>query len=144
MLNCATCTLSQHHCCKASISYNIMEVMDLVEKAKKINIDVKVLPSREKPNYFNIVKRGRPVRLINDENCVFLKEGKCQIYDERPSICRVYGTDIVKCWFNNLPFDTPVEELFDMSKERITILTQEVIASNEQEVIQFFNNAMRP
>ena len=143
MLNCATCAQTQHHCCKASISFTIMEVIDLVEKAEKRDIDVKVLPSKDKPNYFNIVKKGKVFKSLNDENCIFLKDARCTIYEERPSICRVYGSEMVKCWFHNLDYDTPALTLFEMDEKTIKDLTDDVVKSNETSVIQFFQKKMK-
>lgn len=143
MLNCEVCSQTQHHCCKASISFNVMEVIDLVEKATKLGIDVKIRPSKEKPNYFNLVKKDKPIRSINDENCIFLKSGRCSIYDERPSICRVYGSELVKCWFHNLDYDTPASQLFEMTDDKIKELTLETVENNEKSVIIFFQNKMK-
>lgn len=143
MLNCATCTQTQHHCCKASISFTIMEVIDLVEKAEREGIDVKILPSKDKPNYFNIIKKGKVFKSLNDENCIFLKDARCTIYAERPSICRVYGTELVKCWFHNLDYDTPASNLFGMDEKTIKELTDIVVKSNEQTVIEFFQKKMK-
>ncbi len=143
MLNCATCAQTQHHCCKASISFTIMEVIDLVEKAEKKGIAVKVLPSKDKPNYFNIVKKGKVFKSLNDENCIFLKDARCTIYEERPSICRVYGSEMVKCWFHNLDYDTPALTLFEMDEKTIKGLTDDVVKSNEASVIQFFQKKMK-
>lgn len=142
MLNCETCAKTQHHCCKASISYNIMEVLHLSEKADELGIEIKVLPSKEKPNYFNIIKRGKPIKNLNDENCVFLNDGKCKIYEDRPSICKVYGTELVNCWFNDFDHDTPIDKIFDMNEEDVKKLTVKAMDNNEKKVISFFNKKM--
>ena len=40
---------------------------------------------------------------INREPCVFVDEnGKCEIYEDRPSICRCYGTQDMKCRYQNV------------------------------------------
>lgn len=142
MLNCENCALTQHHCCKASISYTVMEVIHLSDQATKLGIDIKVLPSQERDNYFNIVRRDKKPSLLNDENCVFLKDGRCSIYDERPSICKVYGTEKVKCWFNDLDHDTEPSVIFDMDKDDITELTQKTMITNEESVLALFKSLM--
>lgn len=143
MLNCEVCSQTQHHCCKASISFNVMEIIDLVQKAEKLGIDVKVRPSKEKPNYFNLVKKDKPIRNINDENCIFLKSGRCSIYAERPSICRVYGSELVKCWFYDMDYDTPASKLFDLTDGQVKEMTSKVVDSNEKSVIHFFQHKMK-
>ena len=143
MLNCALCVNTQYHCCKASISYNIMDTIILINKATSLNIDIKIYPSKDKANYFNITKKGKPFKSLNDENCIFLKNGKCLIYDERPNICRVYGTDQVKCWFNDYDYDTPADVIFNLSKEKIELLTTSAIEMNEKSVIELFKNKMK-
>lgn len=30
-------------------------------------------------------------------HCYFLKDGKCSIYNDRPKVCRVMGTDRLPC-----------------------------------------------
>lgn len=120
-----------------------MEIIDLMAKAEKLNLKVKIKPSKEKPNYFNIIRSDKPIRSLNEENCVFLKSGRCSIYEERPSICRVYGTELVKCWFHNLDYDTPASTLFDMDEKAIKELTDTVVKSNEQTVIEFFQRKMK-
>ena len=29
----------------------------------------------------------------DDGTCVYLKDGKCSVYEIRPHVCRIYGTD---------------------------------------------------
>ena len=31
--------------------------------------------------------------VLEDGTCVYLKDGKCSVYEIRPRICRIYGTD---------------------------------------------------
>ena len=143
MLNCELCALTQHHCCKASISFTVMEIIDLVAKAENLGIAVKVRPAKEKPNYFNLIAKDKIVKSLNDENCVFLKNGRCSIYEERPSICRVYGTELVKCWFHHLDYDTPASDIFDMTDETIKALTDKVVKANEVSVVEFFQKRMK-
>jgi Fe-S-cluster containining protein len=120
-----------------------MEILHLIEKAGEQGLNIKVLPSKEKPNYFNIVERGKTFTDINDENCVFLKDGLCSIYDERPSVCRMYGTDLVKCWFDEYPPETPAKEIMDLSKEDIEKLMEKVQSLNEQSVIKLFQKHVK-
>lgn len=143
MLNCEICALTQHHCCKASVPYNVTEAIHLSNKAEELNIDIRILPSKEKKNYFNIVRKDKLFKSLDDENCIFLKNGRCLIYEERPGICRVYGTEKVKCWFYDFDYDTSPDQLFDMSKEDVSKLTKKITESNEASVIEFFKEKMK-
>ena len=143
MLDCKVCSLTQHHCCKASIAFNVMEVLCLSQKADELGIKIKILSSKEKPNYFNIIKKGKPIKSLNDENCIFLINGLCSIYEERPAICRIYGTETVKCWFHDLAFNTPANEIFDMTEEEIQKLTSSIISENEKTVLKLFKEKMK-
>jgi Fe-S-cluster containining protein len=143
MLNCEICAQTQHHCCKASITFNVMEVIDLVQKANELHIDVKIRPSKEKPNSYNLVRKDKVVKSLNDENCIFLKNGRCSIYNERPSICRVYGTKLVKCWFHDFDYDTPANTLFELTDDKVKELTNNAITKNEKSVIEFFQSKMK-
>ncbi len=143
MLNCETCVQTQHHCCKASIAFNIMEVIDLMDKAEKLGIDVKIKKSPDKQDAFNLIKVGsRNVRSLNELNCVFLSKGKCQIYNERPGICRVYGSEMIKCWFNKFDYDTPIDKIFKLTDEDVETLTNHILEENQKTAIEFFNKHM--
>jgi len=143
MLNCETCALTQHHCCKASIAFNIMEVIDLLTKAENLGIAAKVRLSPEKQNYFNLVEKSKPIKSLNDTNCIFLSNGRCLIYNERPSVCKVYGSELVKCWFYDFDYDTPIDTMFNMGANEVEKLTADTIARNEKSVIEFFGKKMK-
>ena len=40
-----------------------------------------------------MIESGRVYPITKDLKCVFLKYNKCQIYDNRPSVCRQFGTN---------------------------------------------------
>lgn len=143
MLNCEICALTQHHCCKASIAFNVMDTLHLIHQAEALNIDIKLLPSTEKKDHFNIIKRGKLFKSLDSENCVFLKEGRCLIYQERPSICRIYGTDSVKCWFFDFNENTPIDKIFALTQQEIEALTRRAISFNEEVVVEIFKDKMK-
>jgi len=143
MLNCSTCALTQHHCCKASIAFDIMETIHLSKEAEKLGINIRIIASTEKPNYFNIVRKNKPFRSLNDENCVFLRDGRCRIYNSRPAVCRVYGTKLVECWFASLDYATPIDDIFAMTSDTVHDLTEKALKANEQRAIEFFQEKMK-
>jgi len=143
MLNCEICALTQYHCCKASVPYNVTEAIHLANKAEELGINIRILPSKEKKNYFNIVRKDKLFKTLDDENCIFLKNGRCIIYEDRPAICRVYGTEKVKCWFYDLDYDTPADVIFDMDKDDVSHLTKKITKENETSIIEFFKDKMK-
>jgi Fe-S-cluster containining protein len=60
-----------------------------------------------------------------DKACIMLKDGKCQIYDQRPTICRNHnvslGTDPEECYKQNLEQGThKVEEVRNIALEALS------------------------
>jgi Fe-S-cluster containining protein len=37
-------------------------------------------------------KAGKPPSMNDDAVCDYLSEGKCSVYDQRPAICRLFGS----------------------------------------------------
>src|SRR5258708_6196795 len=46
-------------------------------------------------------KTGKRPAVDNHGNCIYLKDGKCSVYENRPLICRLFGTvEDMKCGFD--------------------------------------------
>ena len=57
---------------------------------------------------------------IREMNCAFFgKDGKCTIYDERPLVCRSYGTSIMPCRYTG---EWSEEQIGKLNKEEIIAL----------------------
>ena len=111
-LPCAECTKTNNHCCKADIPLDIVDAVHMkwliTEKYKladKVDIVVALHPVtnlREQNKFFVINQKdiiaGSSVD-IREHNCSAFIDGKCGIYEDRPNICRQYGTAFMKCRF---------------------------------------------
>jgi len=81
-------------CCTHTFNDHVYLLSDDVDRVLKQNPD-SVIPSP----YFDFCDQngrfyvsGYSLKTNNDDkgSCIFLKNNRCQIYEERPSICRVY------------------------------------------------------
>ena len=97
---CSECIKTTNHCCMTDIVLSMADAVLMMRKAKDLNKDVVlgVLPQSDGGfNSFMIIP-NKPGIEITAEPCVFFgSDGKCEIYEDRPSICRVYGTEDVRC-----------------------------------------------
>ena len=99
-LNCDICVKTDNHCCKADIPLDIPIALALIEISGLTNLAIIKTPKF--PSSVVIVDKNWftdpniPVD-IQTKTCVFLKEGKCSVYDHRPDICRWYGTKQIRC-----------------------------------------------
>ena len=99
-LNCDICVKTDNHCCKADIPLDIPIALALVEISGLTNLAITETPKF--PGSVVIVDKNwftdPSVQVdIQTKTCVFLKEGKCSVYDHRPDICRWYGTKQIRC-----------------------------------------------
>jgi Fe-S-cluster containining protein len=43
---------------------------------------------------------GEKPHIVNGDRCNYLKEGRCSVYEDRPSCCRLYGVvDEMRCQY---------------------------------------------
>ena len=78
----------------------------------------------------------RQLYYYKDTNrCVFKTDKGCSIYEDRPSICKVYGeTYLVRCPYENLD-EQPVDET---ERKRLVILKDK----KQEELIEEFGNKL--
>ena len=103
---CLECS-KKYHCCKNGFAFVGIQDAQKIKKAtgKEYNefLDYSPLskpvlhvlrkgdPSLENSLRHSLIKDEKILRLKqNKGDCVFLKEGKCSIYEVRPKICRIY------------------------------------------------------
>ncbi|MGB1226439.1 MAG: YkgJ family cysteine cluster protein [Poseidonibacter sp.] len=100
-LNCEQCAKTKNHCCKADIPLEVPIALSLILIAEKKgfeNLSITEHP-RFKERAVIINKswvKDNQLDLMNQE-CAFLADGKCGIYEDRPDICRLYGTKYIRC-----------------------------------------------
>ena len=125
-LPCGECTKTYNHCCIADIPYSVTDAIYYKYKAMEMNIECIVTPHPNTEGYFVLVNESMRGQDIQKRNCIFLYGGKCSIYEDRPSICRAYGTECMPCRLEDEP------EL--RTKEQIGALTREQIAKLDSKV----------
>jgi Fe-S-cluster containining protein len=128
-LNCEECTKTNNHCCKADIPYSPLEAMSMILYGEKVGIkNITLMPSNKiKKDYFVIIdnswiKSDDSVDL-SDKNCVFFIEGKCSIYENRPNICRLYGTEMIRCRYEASNIDA--DKIAKATRDDILFLDSE-------------------
>lgn len=113
ILPCAECTQTKNHCCKADIPYSIVDAMHIkwlvTEKYKVLPVEDVLITNHPATNlndtqYIIInssgITKGSTVD-VREYDCVALIDGKCSIYEDRPNICRQYGTEFMKCRYKS-------------------------------------------
>jgi Fe-S-cluster containining protein len=69
----------------------------LVAKGEEIGLNDLIV--REHPLFLEraIVCKETTKGDITTQDCVFFIGGRCSIYEHRPDICRIYGTEYIRC-----------------------------------------------
>jgi len=99
---CQACVKTDNHCCKTDIPLNFADAVIMMRYAKDLGKDV-VLGEHASGFGTLMIVPNKPGIDVNREPCVFvMANGKCEIYEDRPSICRAYGTQDMKCRFQNV------------------------------------------
>jgi len=134
-LSCSECTQTANHCCLADIPYSIVEAIYYKHKATEMGIECIPIPHPNAPREtatFMLVDESMRGQDITKRNCIFMKSGKCSIYEDRPTICRAYGTACMPCRYEDTDLTT---------KEQIEALTRDDIhaldsMSNKDEIFE--------
>lgn len=138
-LPCSECVKTKNHCCVADIPYNVVDAMFLKDKANKLGIECILIPNQNphQPNTLLIVNESMRGKDLHFEPCVFLIDNKCSIYDDRPIICKAFGTDIMPCPVHIEGLKTE-KEIGALSVKDIEQLTEK-----HYDVDQIFEKTMR-
>jgi Fe-S-cluster containining protein len=121
----STCLKGCHHCCFHPITVTPEESSVLKRHFRKIDQD------RLKAQRFHF-RDDQPIAYA-ERACVFLKEGECSVYEDRPVICRLTHV-------KSLPADCHLEEgvgeieHLKVSKAAI-IATAFLLSSTERELL---------
>lgn len=96
-LNCEVCTKTNNHCCKADIPLEIPIALSLIDISGRTDLSITEHPKfKERALIVKNEWEHKTVN-VNEENCVFFIDSKCSIYENRPDICRLYGTKQMRC-----------------------------------------------
>jgi len=127
-LPCEVCVQTANHCCSTDLVLNMADAMLMMRYAKKMHKDVVLgwhIDDRHEFNNMMMVPNKHNID-VRREPCVFLKDGRCEIYEDRPSICRTYGTQDMRCRYEySSIFNKDV--IAAMTKEDIRMLDEAAI-----------------
>ena len=117
--NCEECTKHKWHCCKADIPYTVVDVMYMkylgTEKYKLYEpneLYITTHPKVDNADMYSIIRMKDldPTKEndIRNLDCIFFNSdsGKCDVYEDRPMICRQYMTDFARCRFDHKNFSS--------------------------------------
>jgi len=111
---CDVCIKTKNHCCTSDLVLNYADAMLMMRNAKDLGKDVILgwhIDNRPEEIVGNMMMiPNKPGLDPRREPCVFLDaSGKCEIYEDRPSICRMYGTQDMRCRYEYAGIDTEAE-----------------------------------
>ena len=117
-LPCSECTKTNNHCCLADIPHSVTDAIFYNYKAMELGIEALVVqhPSKNE-GYFVLVDESMRGQDITKRNCIFLNKGQCSIYEDRPSICRAYGTECMPCRYEDEPLLKTKEQIGSLSED---------------------------
>ena len=99
---CEACMKTDNNCCITDIQLSFAEAILMMRYAKDLGKDV-VLGEHPSGHGALMMVPNKQDMNINREPCVFvMADGKCEIYEDRPAICRTYGTQDMKCRYQNV------------------------------------------
>ena len=101
---CEACVKTDNHCCVTDLHLSFGEAVVMMRYAKDLGKNVVLGPHPESNCQMVLMMvPNKPGMNVRREPCVFFgSDGKCEIYEDRPSICRAYGTQDMKCRFQNV------------------------------------------
>lgn len=117
---CSECVKTNNHCCLADIPHFITDAMYYKNLANKMNIECFIVkhPDTKLDGMVVLVNSSMKGKDITRCNCVFFIDGKCSIYEDRPTICRSFGTEVIPCR-NEIAGFTTKEEIGALTKKDI-------------------------
>lgn len=107
-VSCRACTTPG--CCKQKVAVPLFEAIPIAARLREQGQDTPELRKRLRALGKEQASYTRAEWLNLDRPCVFLEDGRCAIYEDRPSACRAYYTfsEPALC---NPPAGKPVEAL---------------------------------
>jgi len=101
---CFACMQTDNSCCTTDIPLSFADAILMMRWAKELKKDVVLGEHPEHAGMGTLIMLpNKPGININREPCVFVgSRGECEIYEDRPSVCRCYGTEDMKCRYQNV------------------------------------------
>ena len=106
---CRECT----DCCSDLVPFEMTKIKMLKKKHRKLFRGIKLVPKKDMW-YIKRTSAGKG-------KCIFLKNSECLIYEDRPPICKYFGSSpIMRCGLEGLDVCPPQFE-----KDRLARIAQE-------------------
>lgn len=96
-LPCEQCTQTDNHCCIADIPYDLPIALSMLHFGSLVGINDIFITKHPKYDEKVVILKNGTSGNISKMPCVFFTDGKCAIYENRPDICRIYGTELMRC-----------------------------------------------
>ena len=138
-LPCEECVQTKNSCCITDIPLSFAEAILMLDYAEKLNKDVVIGEHPEDKHMMMMLPKKQNME-IRTEPCVFFgSDGRCEIYEDRPSICRAYGNEHMRCRyeFSNI---TTKEEIAKADKKKIRELDEKALDPNFPILARHFVN----
>ena len=137
---CEECVQTTKHCCKTDLHLNFADTILMLSYAEKLGKNVVVGQHPEGDRDTMLIIPNKPGIDIRDEPCVFFgSDGKCEIYEDRPSICRTFGTEHMRCRYEYSNIRTK-EEIECMTKEKMRELDDKAMDKDFKIIADHFVN----
>lgn len=104
---CKECVKTQNHCCIMDIPFDVQAALFIMAEGDKVGITDTIIRVHPKFDDKVIICFKNTAGDITNQNCVYFRGGRCAIYNNRPDICRHYGTELIKCrsmFMDEIPF----------------------------------------
>ena len=139
-LPCEECVKTSNHCCKTDIRLSIPEMIIMVELAVELKKDF-VFGSIPGSDTEFLILPNEPGLDITTTDCIFLgSDGKCEIYEQRPYVCRAYGTKDLRCRYECSNISTK-EEIEKLTKNDIRMLDK-IAFDNSNQVFEKYGDKL--
>lgn len=121
-LPCSECIKTKYHCCKADVTFSLRDLVNIFKYLEKTEgydtNDFLAVKSKDHDidKRFNLIHKSYNCKNLTDTDCIFLKDGRCSIYEIRPEVCRDFGTEEMRCSIE-LSGLTTKEEIDKLTKD---------------------------
>ena len=117
-LSCNECVKTDNHCCLADIPHSVPDAIYYKYRANQLGIECLIVPHPKADHHVVLVQRHMENTDITEHSCIFMKDNRCLIYEDRPTICRSYGTKAMPCRYTDTKYTTEFE-IGKLTKEDI-------------------------
>lgn len=85
-ISCARC--EEPHCCNRFVDVSVLEARTAIAEANNVGFEIDIEKAMDQAEFCESPGATRESYFVMDWSCIFLKEGRCAIYNARPISCR--------------------------------------------------------